>query len=145
MDRLYFAYGSNMNPAQMRFRCPGSKAVARATLKGYRFAINSRGVATIVESEKSSVSGVLWKISRFDEEVLDCFEGVRSGAYVKRRITLSLGVKRRDALVYVGSDSERGVSARGLSRTDNPGRGVFQTRKGIYFATGKARICLKTS
>lgn len=113
MDRLYFAYGSNMNPAQMRFRCPSSKAVARATLKGYRFAINSRGVATIVESEKSSVNGVLWKISRLDEEVLDCFEGVRSGAYVKRRITLSLGGKRRDALVYVGSDSERGLPRAG--------------------------------
>ena len=58
MDRLYFAYGSNMNPVQMRFRCPTSKAVALATLKGYRFTINSRGVATIVESEKSSVNGI---------------------------------------------------------------------------------------
>ena len=113
MDRLYFAYGSNMNPAQMRFRCPTSKAVARATLRGYRFARKSRGVATIVESEKSSVSGVLWKISRLDEEVLDCFEGVRSGAYVKRRIMLSLGGKRRNALVYVGSDSERGLPRAG--------------------------------
>ena len=91
MDRLYFAYGSNMNPVQMRFRCPTSKAVARATLSGYRFAINTRG----------------------DEEVLDCFEGVRSGAYVKRRITLSLGGKRRNALVYVGSDSERGLPRAG--------------------------------
>ena len=70
-------------------------------------------MATIVESEKSSVNGVLWKISRLDEEVLDCFEGVRSGAYVKRWIMLSLGGKRRDALVYVGSDSERGLPRAG--------------------------------
>lgn len=102
MDRLYFAYGSNMNPAQMRFRCPTSKAVARATLRGYRFAINSRGVATIVESEKSSVSGVLWKISRLDEEVLDCFEGVRSGAYVKRRISPTKNCLRRLSVISQG-------------------------------------------
>ena len=67
MGRLYFAYGSNMNPAQMLSRCPHSKAVAKATVKGYKLAINSRGVATIVKSENSRVSGVVWKISASDE------------------------------------------------------------------------------
>ena len=35
MPKLYFAYGSNMNPIQMRLRCPNSEAIASATLKGY--------------------------------------------------------------------------------------------------------------
>lgn len=113
MDRLYFAYGSNMNPVQMLMRCPYSKAVARATISGYRLAINSRGVATIVRAEKSSVSGVLWKISRIEESFLDCFEGVDSGAYVKRYIPVSFNGRKSKALVYVDVNSDSGVPRAG--------------------------------
>lgn len=113
MDRLYFAYGSNMNPVQMLMRCPYSKAVARATISGYRLAINSRGVATIVRAEKSSVSGVLWKISRIEESFLDCFEGVASGAYVKRYIPVSFKGRKTKALVYVDVNSDSGVPRAG--------------------------------
>ena len=30
---LYFAYGSNLDPEQMQFRCPGAKAVGLAGLR----------------------------------------------------------------------------------------------------------------
>ncbi|MFI5246539.1 MAG: gamma-glutamylcyclotransferase family protein, partial [Gemmatimonadales bacterium] len=32
---LYFAYGSNLDEAQMRERCPAAERVARATLRGH--------------------------------------------------------------------------------------------------------------
>ena len=35
---LYFAYGSNMNPARMAKRCPGAITLGRAKLPHYRLA-----------------------------------------------------------------------------------------------------------
>lgn len=48
-DRLYFAYGSNLSPEQMGRRCPDSIFLGKATLRGYRWQVNERGVANIVE------------------------------------------------------------------------------------------------
>lgn len=53
MRRLYFAYGSNMDEAaQMAERCPGAEVIGLATLPGYRFVINQRGVATLPAGEQ---------------------------------------------------------------------------------------------
>lgn len=46
--RCYFAYGSNMDVRQMGQRCPGATLLWTATLGGYRFIINRRGVATVI-------------------------------------------------------------------------------------------------
>ena len=35
-ERLYFAYGSNINLDQMAFRCPAAQVVSPVTLNGYR-------------------------------------------------------------------------------------------------------------
>ena len=35
---LYFAYGSNLDPTQMRRRCPTSAPAGPATLDGWRLA-----------------------------------------------------------------------------------------------------------
>lgn len=48
-DRLYFAYGSNLSPEQMAHRCPDSIFLGKATLCGYRWQVNERGRANIVE------------------------------------------------------------------------------------------------
>ena len=108
-ERLYFAYGSNMEEAQMAFRCPGSTSLGIAWLTNHRFIINDRGVASIVESEGRVVYGLLWDISETDERQLDRYEGVRKGFY--RKSTVSVGVQENqtvDALVYVASSNEHG-------------------------------------
>ena len=33
-QRLYLAYGSNLNLAQMQYRCPGAKVAGTAELQG---------------------------------------------------------------------------------------------------------------
>ena len=43
---FYFAYGSNMNQEQMKNRCLKSRPLGKVSLLGYRFIINSKGVAT---------------------------------------------------------------------------------------------------
>ncbi|HEY5531112.1 MAG TPA: gamma-glutamylcyclotransferase family protein [Candidatus Anoxymicrobiaceae bacterium] len=113
----YFAYGSNMDTVQMRHRCPDSVPVATAELFGYRFIINSRGVATIVQDDSSTVHGVLWRTTDDDETSLDRYEGVGSGLYSKQY----LRVKSEDgeavkALVYVAADRSEGDPRNGYMK-----------------------------
>ncbi|RSM04707.1 hypothetical protein CEP52_006698 [Fusarium oligoseptatum] len=46
---LYFAYGSNLSTEQMRQRCPYSTPVGLAYLEGWKWIINARGYANIVQ------------------------------------------------------------------------------------------------
>ena len=54
-EKLYFAYGSNINLEQMEYRCPAAKAVGPVILENYEllFRGNTRGngVATIAPRE----------------------------------------------------------------------------------------------
>src|SRR6478609_7450773 len=69
---LYFAYGSNLHLAQMAHRCPGSVFKGKAILDSYRWQINERGVANVVESGSDhSVEGLLYMIGPKDERTLD--------------------------------------------------------------------------
>ena len=58
---LYFAYGSNMNPARMAKRCPGAITLGRAKLPHYRLA--ERLYADIEFEEESELHGVLYCIT----------------------------------------------------------------------------------
>jgi gamma-glutamylcyclotransferase (GGCT)/AIG2-like uncharacterized protein YtfP len=107
--RLYFAYGSNLNEAQMALRCPDSKTVGIAKLENHRFLINDRGVASIAESQDKVVYGLLWSISESDERQLDRYEGVRKGYYRKSTVSVRPQVNQtEDALVYIASSNEHG-------------------------------------
>lgn len=75
--RLYFAYGSNLNLAQMQRRCPGSAAVQRLTIKGWRLAF--RGVADIEPAEGEVVHGALYRVTPTCEATLDRYEGAAPG------------------------------------------------------------------
>ena len=78
---LYFAYGSNMHLTQMADRCPGSIFKGKGRLLGYRWQINERGVANIVESRSNYVEGVIYEIDKGDRRQLDRNEGVGRGYY----------------------------------------------------------------
>ena len=77
----YFAYGSNLNHAQMAERCKGSKFIKRALLKDYRFVYDSYAghregaVANIVQAIGSEVWGALYEISKENLRELDKYEG----------------------------------------------------------------------
>lgn len=74
-ERLYFAYGSNINLDQMAFRCPDAEVVGPVTLEGYRLAFRGSGVATILPCEERKVEGLLWKLTPECELSLDRYEG----------------------------------------------------------------------
>ncbi len=116
MDKqLYFAYGSNMDTVQMEYRCPGARKVGVARLNGFRFIINSRGVASVVEDARYLVKGILWEISDDDIESLDSYEGVAGGFYHKAYMQVVVIEKNTpvSAFVYVARDTSHGTARGG--------------------------------
>lgn len=108
MPHGYFAYGSNLCPRQMAQRCPDAADPRPATLAGYRWLINQRGVATVEPSAGSRVHGVVWRISDADLAVLDRVEGVPE-RYRRDRLTVHTADGPAEAFVYVDHRVRAGV------------------------------------
>ena len=81
----YFAYGSNLDPAQMAERCPSARFLHRALLADHRLAFtrwSTRrrcGVADVVARPGAHVWGVVYVLSEEDARRLDGFEGYVPG------------------------------------------------------------------
>lgn len=104
----YFAYGSNLNKGQMRFRCPKAKPVGKVILPDARLVF--KGPADVECEEGSEVQGGLWKITKACEIALDRYEGVRSGMYRKEYIAIAVAENGKreeaDALIYLMNSDE---------------------------------------
>ena len=74
-ERLYFAYGSNINLDQLAYRCPAAEVVGPVTLENYELLFRRGGFATIAPKEGETVTGLLWSITRACEQSLDRYEG----------------------------------------------------------------------
>ena len=75
---LYVAYGSNLNLAQMSYRCPNAKIYTTGFLKGWKLIFRgsmNNSYATITESSGSIVPVLVWEITKSDERRLDIYEG----------------------------------------------------------------------
>jgi hypothetical protein len=77
---IYFAYGSNLDPTQMRTRCPGSVALGRACLAHHRLDFTyyssrwSGGAADVLPHSHESVWGIVYALPTRDLLQLDRFE-----------------------------------------------------------------------
>ena len=105
----YFAYGSNMAISQMRQRCPGCRRLGKASLPGYEWIITTRGYANVVAHADAIVEGILYELTRDDEEALDRYEGVATGCYDKAAKTVSFGEEPVEAMVYIDPITDEGV------------------------------------
>jgi gamma-glutamylcyclotransferase len=80
-DFLYFAYGSNLDLAQIKARCPSARLVGAARLRGYALAFGGwscrwgGSVATVLRAKGSAVPGQLFKLRFPCLRALDRFEG----------------------------------------------------------------------
>ncbi len=102
--RLYFAYGSNMSPAQMAMRCPGARAVGPAQLGDWRFHVNTRGSASILPDKGALVHGVLWRCTAAHFHALDKYEGIAWGNYRRRQVSIVMESGAfAPAVVYAGT------------------------------------------
>ncbi|SMF57020.1 hydantoinase B/oxoprolinase family protein [Pseudobacteriovorax antillogorgiicola] len=80
-NNLIFAYGSNLDPLQIKGRCPSARIVCRAVLPEYsigfsRFSEKRQGgVADIVPKAGAEVWGLVYSLSPEDLAALDEIEG----------------------------------------------------------------------
>ena len=106
----YFAYGSNMNLAQIKKRCSSPKVLGTARLPGYKLGfygysgIWDGAQETVVTDLKSEVWGVLYELQFFDFEQLDVYQDVRfdgTGPYFHYPVAVIDGEQETfDAMIY---------------------------------------------
>jgi gamma-glutamylcyclotransferase len=105
----YFAYGSNMSPAQLAERCPSVRFLCVAKLENYRLAFTRHsanrgcGVADIVPAPGQAVWGVLFELSEDDLKVLDRFEGANQSPPAYQRVNVQVSTENGqsfNALTY---------------------------------------------
>jgi len=106
----YFAYGSNMNMAQMKKRCLSPKVLGVARLPGYKLGfygysgIWDGAQETVIPDPKSEVWGVLYQLKFFDCEQLDVYEDARfdgTGPYFHYPVdVIDRQQKTIDAIIY---------------------------------------------
>src|SRR5262245_38411451 len=103
----YFAFGSNLDLAQLRRRCPGAQPLARATLARHRLAFAGYsprwdgGVATVVPDPVARVVGLLVRLPRAELAALDRAEG-HPCWYARRAVRVwDAAGRRRRAQCYV--------------------------------------------
>jgi len=142
---LYFAYGSNMNTAQMKERCPNAKKLRKAILYGFRFIINSRGVATIIETQKDKdiVEGGLYEVGDDCLASLDYYEGVKKKYYYRKKVEIIYQNKKMEAITYIAEDQEEGNPRNGYIEKIIQGAEEFRLSKDYiknnfkkYYASG---------
>ena len=98
---VYFAYGSNMDRAAMRRRCPGARAVGPAVLEGHAFFVGIDGWGSVKPSAGDSVHGVLWRLTTRDLAALHAYELLHQGLYDVRHLPVRFGARRLPAMIYL--------------------------------------------
>ena len=102
--RYYLAYGSNLNLAQMKRRCPDSEKVGTAEISGYRLLFKGqfRHYLTIEPQEGKAVPVGVYAVDSYDEGSLDEYEAFPDLYYKKEfRVRLKETGEEIDAFAYI--------------------------------------------
>ncbi|MDX6204825.1 MAG: hypothetical protein QOE76_216 [Frankiales bacterium] len=119
---VYAAYGSNLNPEQMRLRCPHSPVIGGGWLVGWRLTFGGGddigwegALATLVEDAGAQVFVMTYDLTDEDAVELDRWEGVDLELYSKIRLRVQTLDGEPLAWTYVLNAYEGGLpSARYL-------------------------------
>ena len=113
-QRLYIAYGSNLNTEQMSWRCPTAEPIAVATLKDHKLVFQGRphgAHANVIPAKGEEVPVVIWEITAKDEAALDIYEGVKGGYYTKEYMEIEVNGEMQEALIYIMTPNPYGKPA----------------------------------
>ncbi len=105
-NKLYLAYGSNLNLKQMANRCPTAKVLGASQINDHRLLFrgaHAGAVATIEPFKGGNVPVLVWEITPVDESALDRYEGWPF-LYRKETIKVKFGGKTVKAMVYIMND-----------------------------------------
>ena len=103
MGKLYIAYGSNLNFAQMAARCPSASIYATGLLNNWELiyrGTQTNSHATIRRKRGSTVPVLIWNIQPCDERRLDRYEGYPV-YYFKQNVMVDINGKKKKAMVYI--------------------------------------------
>lgn len=103
MKKLYIAYGSNLNLAQMATRCPSASIYAKGILNNWELiyrGTKTNSHATIKRKTGSTVPVLVWEIQPRDEYRLDIYEGYPR-YYFKKNIMVNIEGRKKKAMVYI--------------------------------------------
>lgn len=103
MKKLYAAYGSNLNLAQMAARCPSAKVYAKGVLNNWELVYRGaerNSHATIERKSGSTVPVLVWEIQPSDEASLDIYEGYPR-YYFKRNVMVDIDGRKKKVMIYV--------------------------------------------
>lgn len=103
MGKLYIAYGSNLNLAQMAARCPSASVYAKGVLNNWELVYRGRKTnshATIERKPGCTVPVLVWEIQPSDEHRLDIYEGYPH-YYFKKDIMVTIAGRKKKAMVYI--------------------------------------------
>ena len=104
---LYFAYGSNLDVAQMETRCDDPQLLGIAFLPHHRFVFagtspnrENMGVGSMRTAPNQQLAGVIWSISDADLKALDAREGFPTRYERERMAVVDLKGQSHEAYVY---------------------------------------------
>lgn len=103
MKKYYIAYGSNLNIAQMRYRCPDARIVGTSIMKDWQLLFKGSKTGNYLTIERKVGSGVpvaVWEVSERDVRMLDRYEGYPT-FYYKRNVLINRGGNLHNAFVYI--------------------------------------------
>ena len=112
---LYAAYGPNMDPRKMSARCPHSPLQGTGWLQGYRLTFGGEeygwdgALATVVEDHLDQVFVAVFDVTDEDIAVLDDWESVSTGLYLKTRVRVATMNGEQVAWTYVLAAYEGGL------------------------------------
>lgn len=107
---IYAAYGSNMNLAQMKKRCPKAQVIIKGELRGYKLTFRGTGYANVEVSDHGSVPIVLWAITTECERALDRYEGYPR-LYTKEFASIATVDGEQTAMLYIMTKQYGSISA----------------------------------
>ena len=126
MKRYYLAYGSNLNIAQMQFRCPDAVIAGTAVIPAYELLFKGSltgAYLTIEPKQGAQVPVGVWEVSLADELKLDRYEGFPN-FYYKKDIRLPVAdirtgkTKLHDGFVYImHEERKRGIPTEAYMHT----------------------------
>lgn len=119
-NKLYVAYGSNLNLEQMRRRCSTSKVVGSSVLYGQSLLFRGEkggAVATVEPKRGGQVPVLIWEIAPADEAALDRYEGFPF-LYRKETVKIKLDGKLVEAMVYIMNVDDEVYGYKPLNQPD---------------------------
>lgn len=107
---FYFAYGSNMNKERLTRRVGSCDTIGVGKLSGYKLVFNKRlnngsAAANIIKCEGSNVYGIIYRLTKDAFNILDKYEGVKSGHYHRHIVTVSSSDQKIECIAYIAGAS----------------------------------------